>query len=140
MSNEVQTSTQFQERLFAKIRDSIGELMTEQELKAIVEKTMQQLFFAPQTRVLNPGGYNRQTIEEPPAVQMLIKELLEPALRAQLKQWLADNPDVVQSALDKALQTGLADAVLRAINDMLANQFMNMKLGLQNALQQGLQR
>lgn len=39
-TNDLSTNTTFQQRMFDKIRDQMGELLTDVELKAIVEKAM----------------------------------------------------------------------------------------------------
>jgi hypothetical protein len=47
MTEAIQTSQSFDERMMAKIKESIGELVTDDELKKIIEKGMSMAFFEP---------------------------------------------------------------------------------------------
>lgn len=63
MANEIETSKDFQDRVFEKIRADIGNLMTDAELKSLLHAAMSRAFFEPIV-VKDRYGYNNQ--ENPP--------------------------------------------------------------------------
>jgi len=132
--NAVVQSQDFQQRLFDKIRADIGSLMTDEELKKLVETAMDRMFFTPK-EVKNDWGRIERT--EAPQLVQIVKELIAPRLQDAPKQWLDEHPDEVKKALDSALMGGLASATLRALDSMLSSQFaqFNLHHSLQNALQ-----
>lgn len=140
MTAEIQASQKFEERLFQKIRDSIGELMTEKELKELVDKSVQKLFFDPRKELVKDNRYYNSTTEviKPSKFHELIQELVEPSLKAEIAKWLNEHPEVVKEAIDQALEGGLAQACLRAINAQWQSSFANMQISLQNSLQNAL--
>lgn len=137
MANEVQSAVDFQERLFKKIRTDIGELMTDEELKKLVATAVDRTFFTPEKR-LNPNGSsyrNDQYIEYPPMIQQIVKELLEPGVKAAIREWLDAHSAEVKAQVDAALADGMTGAVSRAINGMLSNAFYTLQQNLMTAMQ-----
>ncbi len=58
MSNELQMTQDFQTRIFKRIRESIGDLMTDEDLRKLIEAAMQKAFF---TEVKIEGNYYNPT-------------------------------------------------------------------------------
>ncbi len=134
--NAVATSQDFQNRLFEKIRADIGSLMSDAELKKLVETAMERTFFTPKDV---KGDWGRVERTEPPELIKIVQELVAPRLQTALKQWLDEHPDEVKKALDTALAGGLAAATLRAFDSMMSMQFQTMGYNLQQSLQTALQ-
>jgi hypothetical protein len=138
MTNAVAMSSDFQERLYQKIRDDIGSLMTDVEIKALVEKTMERVFFSPQ-RKANPRGWGSDEIL-PSRVEQIVKELIEPSLVKAMKQWFDEHPEMVQAELNKALSGGLVSSVARALDSIIQGHFSTMQYNMQQALEGALRR
>lgn len=137
MTTAVATTQDFQERLFQKIRADIGTLMTDEELKSLVAKTMERVFFTPE---IEKDNWGHERSKKPPKIEQLIQEIMQPSLTAAMRTWLDEHPDVVKKALDDALAGGLASSVLRAFDLILSAQFANMQVNLNQALQNALHR
>jgi hypothetical protein len=105
VSTEVQMSQDFQARIFSKIRESIGDLMTDDDLRKLVEAAMQKAFF---TEVPVPGDYyGRSPKVEPPHLVQLVKTLLDERVKAAAQKWLEDHPEEVTKAINDAIGKGI---------------------------------
>ncbi len=135
MSN-IQVSQDFQSRLYEKIRADIGSLMTDDELKALVQSAFSKTFF--EDRVQR-DSYGHERSRQPSELKALVRELLEPQVRAAVKDWLNEHQSEVDTALREALGDGLGKAVLRSFEGMLQNSFSSLQYNLQQTLQQALQ-
>lgn len=137
MTTSVQVSQDFQTRLFEKIKTDIGSLMTDNELKKLVESAIERIFFT--ERVTTDGyGYNKKT--QPPELIEVVKAAVEPKVREAVREWIDAHPEEVKKALDQALAGGLAQAVVRAFDHMLSNTMNQMQFNLQESLARALQK
>lgn len=124
----VAEASTFQERMFERIKSQMGELMTAEELKALVEKATHEAFFKTRTVVLE--GYPRRTEEREAAFVELMREELRSAMtsraNALVEQWFKDHPDIFQQSLNAAIEKGFAQVVLGHINNVLAAPLQNL--------------
>lgn len=125
----ITTNTTFEQRMFEQIRDKMGDLLTEDELKAILEKSIDKAFFTPRSEY---NGY-REVKLEPLFVEML-REELKPLIKAGAQQWLEDNQDKVAELLQKQLGDSAADMIRNAFSGVLSESFALFKYNLQSAL------
>ena len=99
----IATTTAFQQRMFEKIRDSIGDLMTDAELKTLLDAAIQEAFFKPQ--VTNRDGYGRNEM----APSLLVQEtqkLLKERFDTQLREYMEAHADEIAKAIDEVLSKG----------------------------------
>lgn len=123
MTTSVQTSQDFQERLYDKIRSEIGNLMTTEEMKKLVDRTMDKMFFE---RRIQKNDWGRVESDKPPVIEEIVAELIQPSMILALKQYLAEHPDVVKDQIEKAFAGGIVTSVGRALDSMLAGQTANV--------------
>lgn len=116
MANEVEVSKSFQEKMFEQIRDKIGELMTDEDLKAIVATAVNRAFFEP---VQTKNNWGRDEIGEPYLVSMLRKELSERVTIA-VRDWLAAHPDEVTKVIDDIVAKGMLRLIQQHIDSITA--------------------
>lgn len=129
MSNEVATVQSFQERVGSMIRSQIGELMTNEEIKSLVDKAMQDAFFT--EREVKTDQWGRTKIEPPYAVE-LVTELLREEVRAAAVAWLRENPEAVQEAIKGAIGKGVMDLLTTALNNHFFGAFEAFRNDLRN--------
>lgn len=135
--NAIVTAKDFEERLFEKIRTDIGALMTDEQLKALVESAIERTFFQDQVERDNYGSVRTR---KAPKLLELMNGLLATQVRECVKEWVNEHPEEVKEALDKALQGGLTAAVGRAFEQSLTGAFQTMGYNIQQALMTALQR
>jgi hypothetical protein len=134
MNTEVTKNTTFEERMFEQMREQMGTLLTEVELKAILETSIQKAFFSDRP---SDDQYSRHK-KEPLFVEMMRKELT-PMLEAGAKQWLADNQDKVGEMLQKQLGNSAAEMVANAFSSLMSEPMQQFSFALQSKLsEQGI--
>lgn len=122
--NAVTASKTFEQRMFEKVRESIGDLMTEEDLKKIVEKAMQKAFF--EDRVDN-SGYHTKTI--PAVFVMMMQEEMRNRVDSALKIWLVEHSAEVQALLQEVVDKGIMEALTRVMETRMSqplNMFVEM--------------
>lgn len=125
--HDIQTSRTFQERVFEKIREDLGNLLTEEELKSLLQAAMKKAFFE---NVVEKGYYS-ETVK-PPLFVTMVKGLLEDKVRAAVDQWIRDHPE----EFNKLIQDALAEGILGLIGKYLQNRFEEPLYNLKQELAQ----
>lgn len=122
-------SKTFEERMFEQIKSQMGDLMTADELKAILETSIQKAFFEPRQ---SGGGYQARQLE-PLFVEMIRKELT-PLLEAGAKQWMTENQEKVGKILKEQMGENAAQMVANAFSSLMFQPMQNFAFELQNKL------
>lgn len=107
MNTAVNTTQAFQERMFARMRDSMGDLMTDDDLKALLERAVEEAFFKPRT--VPDGHYGTKQVE--PLFICMIRDEVKAQVAGVVSTWVRENPDKVNEALDKVIQAGIVGMV-----------------------------
>lgn len=105
--NEIATTKAFQERVFEKIRADIGNLMTDDELKSLLNAAMQKAFFEPTRRT---DSYQRTT-DEPPVFVTLTRGLMQDRVSSAIEKWINEHPEEVNKIIREVLAGGIAGAI-----------------------------
>lgn len=131
MSNEVQVSKDFQERLFEKIRADIGALMTEEELKSVVSKSVERAFFEKEVKI-QPRSYGSYVdrVEGEPVIYRVVRELMQKRVETATDQFLKNNEARLVGIIEEVLKDGLIRAVTRIIDERMKQPMV----ALQNSL------
>lgn len=101
--NAVTNPTDFQTRMFERIRDQMGDLLTDAELKAMLEKALEKAFFEPRVR---PTSYSGSVNEEPLFVELIRKEL-QSKVTSALSKWVENHPDEVSKVISETIEKGI---------------------------------
>ena len=111
------------------IRESIGDLITDEDLSKIIHRGVEDVFLKPTTEV---SGI--RTIHKPALVHSIVKELLEEQVYKAVDQWIKDNPDVVKEALENVINLGVGNAVVNAFNSQFQSQLYNFQSNIEQTL------
>lgn len=131
MSNtNIQTNQTFEEKLRNKIRESIGDLITDEDLSKIVEKGIHETFFKAK---IDPSRYGN-TVYKDPFIVDILKELLQKEVNEQVNNWLENNPDKIKESMDKVIREGIGNAVLNALNSKFQNELFAFQSNIENKL------
>jgi hypothetical protein len=112
MSTDIVPAKTFEQKMMDRIRDSIGDLMSDEDLKKICAAGVEKALF---TATLKRDGWNN-TREDYSIVEKAAREFLDARMRAAIEKWLAENPDAFQKAIDAAVKAGVAGCVDATIN------------------------
>lgn len=123
MTNTASSLTEnkaFAERIFERIKDGLGDLMTDAELKVLLHRAIEEAFFTPRTE--NYGYSNTRQI--PSYFVEMTRDLLKGQVQALINEYFEANRDDIKVQIAGVLQEGIGKAVLSAIQ-------MQMQMPLQ---------
>jgi hypothetical protein len=119
--NEVQKAQTLEERITGRIREQIGELMTDDDLRGIIKRGVEKALFEERYDPDRSNAYHSKTKAS------LVDELAEKHLAAKMKEavdtWLKENPERIQQAVDDAVRRGVSDALTRTMDERFAGIF-----------------
>lgn len=127
--NTLATNQSFEERMFAQMKNQMGELLTVEELKAILERAIDKAFFSPRK---DSSGY--QSRDREPLFVELIRNELRPLIEVAAKQWAAENQEKVAEILQKQLGDDAAQFVANAFSTIMREPMQVFAFELQNKL------
>ena len=130
--NDLTTKQTFEEKLKTRIKDSIGDLMTDEDLTKLVEKGIQSIFF--DKRCEKNRNWAQPTVEKEPLIEEMLKDLLKPRVDAVIEKFISDNKDVVHTQIQKAVDGGISKLVLGSIDSYMAEKLLSLKFEIQNDL------
>lgn len=113
----IATTETLEQRLTKRLHESIGDLITDADLKAMVERGMDKALFQPRESSERWGS------PRPPLVDALVERFLEAKMQAAVEQWLKDNPDKIDAMLQSAIQKGAGAAFMHYIDSKFALAF-----------------
>ena len=88
-----------EERITARLHEQIGDLITEDDLKAMVARGVEAALFSPRNVVATSGyraGYQEQ---RPSVVEEQVTRLLTEKMDTAVNAWLTANPEKVEAAI-----------------------------------------
>jgi predicted regulator of amino acid metabolism with ACT domain len=116
MTNEIATNKTFQDKMFERVRDQMGDLLTDEELKKIVEQAIQKAFF--ESISINTGYGN--TTQKPSLFIHLIQEELKVRVNSAVSEWLKANESVVKESIENVIKEGMLKGVIQALESRMS--------------------
>ena len=104
MNTDIQPAKSLQERVGERIRDQIGDLLTDDDLKKLVETALHDAFFKERRESRQYG----QDILHPPQIVEQVRKLLVDRVDAAVTVWLDEHRDEFTKHLDDAIGKGLS--------------------------------
>jgi len=131
MTSIVENKT-FEERMKDRIKDSIGDLITDEDLTKLVNRGVEEVFFKKKT-----VRQNYQDVELPSLLESIVKELLEEKIRIFAQQYVSLHEKEVLEAIDKVAKEGAGAAVLAAITSTFSSQLYQLESNIRSSFQNG---
>jgi len=128
MNTAVTENTTFQQRMFERIRDQMGELMTDEDLKKMVESAMEKAFFEP-SKSYDRWGDNKPG---PPLFTTLVKDAMSARVQEAAKAWLDEHPDEVKAVIQESLQGGIVGLLSAYFTGKFQGPLMDLQSSLIN--------
>lgn len=100
--NDVTTQKSFEERMIEQFKANIGNLMTDDEMRKIIERGMENLFFTPKYTKSKQYPYNEE-LSAPPLAYTLAEKMFRESAEAVLMRWMVDNKERMFELLEKQL-------------------------------------
>jgi hypothetical protein len=132
-NTQVAQAQTFEEKMKSRIKDSIGDLITDEQIKLLIEKAMKETFFET-TYKPNPNGYSNK-IEVPPLLPAIVKELLAEQIRAGVDQYIKDHASEIVPVIEKLLRDGAGQLFVEALSSIFAPTLSNLQMNVNNLMQ-----
>jgi hypothetical protein len=130
---ELTKADTFQQRMFERIRESMGELLSEDDLKELLERTIEKSFF--EERIVPSSNYYYDRDKKKPSLfQELVTEQVQPMMEKAITTWLQDNSEQVTTTIDAVLKDGLLGALSKAIEYKMQTPILNLRQEISNKL------
>lgn len=109
----------FQDKLQARVRDDIRELLPQDAVAGLVKKAVEDVFFTP--RKEKEPGWNGREITRPSWFVEAVTEAAKPIIKEAVEQFVAKHPLKVEQVLKDFLdENKLAVATAKYTNELLA--------------------
>ena len=131
MGNDIQTNQTFEKKMMDRVRDSMGDLMSDEDLANIVERGIQKAFFT------EKQGQYHSSNNIPCLAEKMVADLYREAVKAEVANWVKSNPKNMRDLMDKALKDGLSGIVFEAFNNMFKGGLQNMRMEIENSFTNG---
>ena len=103
----------FKTRMMDRVRESIGDLLTDDELKQMIDKSMQAIFF---TEKATTNDWGRVTSTKPALMHEIVEKFVKERVETGTKDYLKAHEGDVKRLIAEALDRGLACSVMRAFD------------------------
>lgn len=129
MTNIVENKN-FEEKMKDRIKESIGDLITDEELKKLLDAAMYDVFFKPSKVKVNSWD----TKDGPSYLQGIVKELLDEKVRAEIALYINEHTEEVDKTIKTVVENGIGAAMMSAMNSMFSTQMYQFQSNVEQAL------
>jgi hypothetical protein len=121
MTGEKQLTPQqkFEEKLQDRIRNDIGELVPDEVLSELIQRSINRIFFE-ERPIKREHGYNASTEYLPAKFEQFVEDAMAPMLRDAAEDWIADNADKVREMIDSVLLSNADRLVLETMQRIMS--------------------
>jgi translation elongation factor EF-G len=123
---QVEKTQTFEEKMKARIKDGIGDLLSDDEVKKLIDRGMEEVFMKDQI-IRDTQGYSSRDKIKPCLLHEIVKEMMQPAVNEAVKAYILEHPEEVQAAVTKVIEDGMGKAVLSGINNFFSSSLFNFQ-------------
>jgi len=129
---DLTTTATFQDRMFERVRESLSELLTPEEAKALVDKAIEQSLFQKQT--VRVGGFSGYDKVLPSRFEELVKECIEPMVRTTITEWLSEHQEEVRASIQGVVEQGITATVIKVFKQETQQPMFDLSTKLQQVI------
>ena len=130
MSTEIQTSKSFQDKMYEKVRDNIGDLLSDEDLKKIINAAIEKAFF---DKVIIPSDSSWGSDREKQSLFVAnIRELLKEDVHKIMHEWIEEHKKEVQEIAKEECGRMLLDCIKQYMTGQLQDSFYTLANQLRN--------
>lgn len=132
MTGIIQSKT-FEERMKERIRDSIGDLISDEDLSKMVDRSLEEVFFKERANPKRTSYYNSGEPDTlPPLLHDIVKTAMTEQVSEAVKEYIANNRDQVDASIKTVLEQGMGNALISALNGVFSTQLASLQVNLAN--------
>ena len=133
--NTIATNASFESRLKERIKDSIGTLLTDEDLSKLVHRSLEEIFFTERPNPKRTYSYSSEPEKLPPLLHDIVKECMQSVVTKAVSNWMTDHCATVNKTLEHVVTQGIGNAVLQAMNTQLQTQLFTFQQNVITQLQ-----
>lgn len=130
MKNEIARNPSFEDKMMMRIKETIGDLITDEELAKIVERGIEKAFFEPRK-----GDYGRSS---PSIMETLIENLMKERVAKSLDAFIERNEEKLIEITEQIIKDGAGMALVNAMDNRFNSEMCNLRHKLSINLSQRL--
>lgn len=130
MTTAIETPQTFEDRMKARIKESIGDLITDEDLTKMVARSMEEVFFR-ERRIRR--GYNDDVI--PPLLNEIVQKELTEQVRSAVYAYIHEHGAEVEKIIKDVLQQGIGAALVTAVTHKFQGDMFLLQQNLTNSIQ-----
>ena len=130
-TNIPQVTKSFDERMMDMMRENVGGLFTPDDLKKIVERGIEKLFF--EARLTN-SNYGRNDYK-PSLSEELVEKHMKEQVRIAIAEWIKDNPEKMLPIIETAINKGITTHIMNVVEGLFQNTFWHFGEQLKQQIQ-----
>ena len=122
----------FEEKMKDRIKDGIGDLLSDEDLSKMIKRSMEEVFFT-EKKVYNSYGPDKTY---PALLHSIVKEVMADQVKAEVKIWIDAHQAEMNTALATVMQEGVGMAVIAAVSQTFSAQLGTFEMNVRNQLMQ----
>jgi hypothetical protein len=134
--NKVTIPKTFEEKMKERIKDSIGDLISDEDLSKLVARSMEEVFFSPSKVKARPESWSNEMKDGPSFMNKLMVELMGEKMEGKIQEWMDAHPDEIIQMIDNTVKAGLGMAMLNAIDMKFQHQLSTFQVNVNQMITQ----
>lgn len=136
-STELTPQQKFEEKVKAKLKENIGDLMPEDVLKAMIEKAMLEMFFTKKIET-KQSGWQTHNIEKPSWFEEEVSTLLKETIRGYVKEAVEGEKETLKKIAVELVTEKLPDFIVNNLIQIVQAVTLNQSYTAANDIRQNL--
>lgn len=121
MEKELVVLDSFEEKMRERLRESIGELLSNEDLRKLIITGVNDVFF---TEHEIGNGYNKKV--SPALVQSMVKEYIKPMVEEEVQNWIKEHSEEIKEEVNRMVNEGAGYHMIKGIEAFFKDSFENL--------------
>lgn len=114
--NSMNVSPDLQQKVLERIKSQIGDLLTQEDIKMLTEKALEDAFFKP---IVTKDGWSEHT--KPPLIVTMVGEILAKSTGTVVDAWFIQNEGKFKQYVEEAMGKGVVECVKLYFEERVTN-------------------
>ena len=130
----------FETKLKDRIREDIAELIPDEVLAEMIQKTINEQFMRTRKICENPESpsYHQRWKDSPPWLFEVIQPLIKDQIDAHVTGWAQENSDKIAEMVRTEIGESGEKAIAKAISSVFASAFIGLEMSIRNNIQSSI--
>ena len=129
MTTDIAKKETFEQKMKARIIDSIGDLMPDEELQKIIAKAINEAFFE---KIVIQDGYHKK--EKEPWIYDVVRDLLKDHMKQQVELYMVEHRDKILGDINEIIKNGISECFVSTIKSYFGQQFFDFEMKIKDRM------